>query len=175
MIRGDSGCLQARCGSIRSFRTQTVSTYIVGFLSFLAEYFSRDAFAPMFIGFWRGLLTAPNFRECDRAATARERTWHGVTELVWFRLRRVRERAGACQTKCPVRSIHYSGNGAGATISKASAIERRPTTASAACRSPGGEKAAQSARRIQSFHRAGLFPSNVERNRSGWRLHRRAA
>jgi putative nucleotidyltransferase with HDIG domain len=45
----------------------------------------------MCTGLRRGLATAPNFRESDRAATVTERL-PGIADPVWFRLRRVRER-----------------------------------------------------------------------------------
>jgi len=63
----------ARELSAKVLRAMTVSTYVVGFLLFLAEYFSSHAFCPMFMGLRRALLRASNFSESSRAATVTER------------------------------------------------------------------------------------------------------
>ena len=44
-------------------RAATVSTYIVGFLPFVAEYFCRHAFRLMLTGLRRGFFGAPTFRK----------------------------------------------------------------------------------------------------------------
>jgi len=46
-----------------SSRDATVSTYIVGFLPFVAEYFWRHAFRLMLTGLRRGFFGVPTFRK----------------------------------------------------------------------------------------------------------------
>jgi len=73
------------------YRTATVSTYIVGFLPFLAEYFWRHAFRSIFTGLRRDVLRAPTSARSYRAATVRESVVVYREERFWFRLRRVRK------------------------------------------------------------------------------------
>ena len=89
-------------------RAATVSTYVVRFVSFLAEYFSWHPFHPMFTGIRRGLLagstlalrsnTAPSRSRLGDALNLPSRDREGVggryRRTVWFRLRRVRKRRG---------------------------------------------------------------------------------
>src|SRR5580658_78569 len=84
----------------------TVSTYVVRFVSFLAEYFSWHPFHPMFTGIRRGLLagstlalrsnTAPSRSRLGDALNLPSRDREGVggryRRTVRFRLRRVRKR-----------------------------------------------------------------------------------
>jgi hypothetical protein len=64
----------------------TLSTHLVGFLSFLAQYFSWHPFYPMFTGLMRGGEQAPSF--ANPTSRDRQKAVAGITEPVWFRLRR---------------------------------------------------------------------------------------
>ncbi len=65
--------------------------HVVGFLPFLAEYFSRQVFRPMFTGLRKELVNPSNF-----CKTKPNRDSHGAARQcsrmpVWFQLRGVRE------------------------------------------------------------------------------------
>jgi hypothetical protein len=63
-----------RCRHGHYYRTATVSTtYVVGFVSFLAEYFPWHPFYPMFTGLRRGLLAGPTLALRSNTALSRPR------------------------------------------------------------------------------------------------------
>jgi antitoxin ParD1/3/4 len=62
---------RCRSRSKTASRAETVSTYIVGFLPFLAEYFCRHVFRPMFTGLRRGFFGAPTFTKSGGRATVK--------------------------------------------------------------------------------------------------------
>ncbi len=65
------------------YRAVTVSTYIVGFLSFLAEYFSWHPFHPMFTGLRRGLVMALNLCEIRPTRVCFGNRFRAMTVREW--------------------------------------------------------------------------------------------
>ena len=82
----------------------TVSTYIIGFLLFLAEYFLWQAIRTIFTGAQDVIPESPNFRKAYRAAV-KERL-PGISDPVWLLLRRLRPRMAVAFKRPERRKIH---------------------------------------------------------------------